>query len=64
MRKKPTHVVILRRTGFETIVRTGSESYCTSFAQDLNDVYQTDEYKVEPWDESKVRAAAEFKGKQ
>lgn len=50
----PTHVVILRRTGFETLLKAGSQEECEEAARSANVAFQTDEYKVEPYDPEKV----------
>ena len=43
-----THVVKLKRTGFETIVASGDLATCEAEASLLDADYQTDEYQVEP----------------
>ncbi|MAP64029.1 MAG: hypothetical protein CMH34_09875 [Microbacterium sp.] len=50
----PTHVVKLKRTGFETIVASGSLAHCEERAERLNSDYQTDEYRIEPWHPSRA----------
>lgn len=46
------YVVKIERTG-SSVVFTGSENACRLRASELNRNYQTDEYKVEPWEESR-----------
>ena len=43
-----THVVKLKRTGFETIIASGDLATCEAEASLLNADYQTDEYQVAP----------------
>jgi len=43
------HVVKLARGGWSTILFVGSLEDAEAKAASLNEQYQTDEYKVEPW---------------
>lgn len=48
MNRQNDYVVVLRRTGFETVLYFGTKQECDDRAADYNNKYQTDEYKVEP----------------
>jgi len=47
------YVVKLARGGWSTILFIGSLENAEAKAADLNEQYQTDEYRVEPWDSSR-----------
>lgn len=53
----PTHVVKIARTGWESVIYSGSLSACQVRAAGLNRQYRTDEYYVEPFDAERLSAS-------